>query len=853
MFVSKLNRIEACARRCIRSNDNLNRPPCTRSASTSKSTSFPGDHHSDDSGAWLEHATCKNSSQVRTKSTTERKSSQKRREAGERLPRTTTSGETQSSELFVTRSSEMVKSSKIELANKHSSESACSGGDRSSTAMIMSKLTRRFKLSDSSYRKLFVLFFKLLFHSIRYPCHPREFVDSKIVPLSSPASEKRLYCMFTPGRARLLPVIVLFFTLTTLRNFYYFRQISQLNFINLADNLWPVEGVEMSYQFVCLRTNCRRLSNESTIDDLDEMATELIHLPIFAICNPQIIWLYNPMFNFYSKFKSIGQIHGFMYYTAVTFCTVVLCIALPIYQITRMTSDASVMSIMCPKTQTKIDLEEVSELSRRFSNSLINSISAVDWGRFSQMPIEIQLITRRRSKFGESRKLNPMKEFRLIDANRDESTYLFDCLSINSTDWARNKWCHAMVTANSICILVCLFFIITFYLVAQKVLLNDQLDRSSRMLEFASGEANCSIWLQDKANVSANGEGQSMGDFELIKLIIEQARYWTVFQVIVETLTVLVLTVLVSFPSWAFYHGMNQLKLCIIELVFQVQIANEYAKFLLDGYKDRDSILTSLNSPSLLSIREESSTNLMHFSNVRRQQMKRPPNDGVRFRMSSIRDKLIDRIEFNSLYLTMKSIANESQRNDGSWSGDKLRSRIEIQDFAIDLISDFGLTPDVYAELSEKLTINYWTLTNLFKCHNSRVLNVLIFAYLFNYGLSALAVYLYRVARVSSTVALLLTGCSLTILNGLISAASNVHVCANRLKFAIWSLVALNTHLVEPRVIHSRIIWVKNLSRLSDSNGDSLAIKAMGFKVTHVGIIELLFWTATILLLAYTR
>lgn len=594
--------------------------------------------------------------------------------------------------------------------------------------------------------------------------------------------------------------------------------------------------------FACLTTNCTRLSHDST-----SLAKELTNLPIFSICNPNLRWLYNPI----ADSKAIGL----MYLGCYAYFAAIVCIFAPIYNSLTIKSSPPLEFVFCPNVtinSIKCRLKElIQELKQSndnhrihnhkyyLMNSQLHDPASASWFeyRFCQplsnhiesSPTDTCLSSRDITTPGDNleTQTSSINQKDSQTARHDDSlvnddhqySYVFDCLPINTTQW----W-HKQLVSNYVIMLNELLFscaglnvIYHFYLYL--VINSEYREMYSSYDEFVRSNG-CALWTNDDKNKTVK--------------IIDFVRQWNSYHTFEATLILVIPCFILAITVASFYLMIIHIKICFYELKMQLKLAMEYSRL----------------------------SHVLDCSDETERQLDNQVKQSSRYLMKTIRNETIRRIHFKYHIIWLKRLdrINYHTKNRIE-SKTELDSRLAYQEFILDFLDQLARlsTPEswlslqlrIYIELLEKIQLNYWYFAEYLRQFDAVLSTVLLYCCIINFGFSLISVYFYRRIKDFVVLPLIMTMIATGTINGMIGWVSTVHSDGLKMTRLFWSLVSFTTGAKNEQIIHLRSLWVKQLKATHLAGG--LALKVFGVNVTYVGIIELFFWTATVLLFAYTR
>lgn len=512
------------------------------------------------------------------------------------------------------------------------------------------------------------------------------------------------------------------------------------------------------HQFACIKTSCTKLSEDN------ELAQDLIQLPVFSICNPRWAQLYDPLID-------LHQI-GLMVMALLVVYMLVMGILAPLLGLSMHIPLRLVAFITCPNITRHLEAKCTQRLCQRLNESQQNyrRMVCTNGGR--------------------------VHLFRSSD-QCNQVNYLH-CLPINSTSWWHEQlilfspMISTSINLFSLVVSVTFHFGVRFYSLYRYE--NHYTDYANYINKTQS---TCSIW-------DANNDTVQLSQISSNSDCVRGTGY---------AASMALTNVVLAFVLNAVYQSLNDVQLCLKELRFQLEMALE----------------------------------------IGRQRLERPDwvqEDWQRQGSSlfaAIRRELIDTSSYSSGIITIKKL----ERRTGCKSGDDLEHKLACKQLASHLLDVFGPSDEVYADLLDKIMIVYWNLSKSLEELGPALSYLLAMAYLFNFGLSATSVYLTRRILNAGLLPVAFNMFGVLTLNIYISAASVVHSGAKRLEPLVWSIIALNLDNQRGRrLAHWNCLATKLLRTIDDNGG--LAVKTFGVNITYVRILEVTFWTTTIILYAYT-
>lgn len=579
---------------------------------------------------------------------------------------------------------------------------------------------------------------KTLFYVTRYPCFYHDEIIKNIVPQASSQQELDEYLELSNKRSRLS---VIFFMMTYLIyvmkvSHYLIFTMSNVDLNNVESNIERID--ENLFKFTCVLTNCTQLSSNSTL------AEDMIQLPIFSICHPEISKQYPPVINL----DSLGVL------IFLICCLYILWMGfiLPLQQNVYPINNESIMYVLAPNVQIKILIDRIKILMRDISISFQNY--KTKFKKFTlqnQSPVDLdvykideQLRSSRSNAFSPPVRggLCWRQKMRSIGLQRNQiikddgprftddelEEFAKDCLPA-----VRSSWWWTRVTKNfcfSLMMLLNVASLIAFFIFAMILL---YLNKKKTLLQnYATmmNQTGCAIWkLPTTTNATNDEMSKSFVDLNDIRLD------WSVYSIIETFFIYLGPTFTLAAVLTYYYQASCELMCWLIELHNHAMLAIEFMRF-----------------QDLLSPTHED-------------------YPGKKLVMNEIRRRLLERTRFKFMILVSDSLKRQHTKKTNS----RLDVKIANQEYALDLIVNQRSSPDSHVEIVEKFYISLRLFIGLVG-HYSRSLVVLfVLANILNYGLAMVAVYLGRRISTFRTEALCLVMFVMVNLTIGISVASNVH------------------------------------------------------------------------------
>jgi len=184
------------------------------------------------------------------------------------------------------------------------------------------------------------------------------------------------------------------------------------------------------------------------------------------------------------------------------------------------------------------------------------------------------------------------------------------------------------------------------------------------------------------------------------------------------------------------------------------------------------------------------------------------------------------------------------------------------QSQAFEWLNDEDFDPNSLVSLLEHLNLELWNLELDFKSLNGTCSRSLLIFYSITYSATCATAIWQMTFNEESSLAIFAVIISSSMTNFSVAICSSLHASASSVTNIFWSLVAQlhyasNWHHrtdkgLTTRLDHARVCYLKQIAHLDSK--ESFSIKLMGrFSVTYVGIIKLILWSSSIVLIAYAR
>lgn len=156
---------------------------------------------------------------------------------------------------------------------------------------------------------------------------------------------------------------------------------------------------------------------------------------------------------------------------------------------------------------------------------------------------------------------------------------------------------------------------------------------------------------------------------------------------------------------------------------------------------------------------------------------------------------------------------------------------------------------DPFADLINKIYVRNRLIKSMAQESSGQVSIVLSFAYAASYGAVILVTYINRKFSYSSVSPIALAVIGLIVTNIIVVAVSQVQSNTNRLIQMMWRLIAATSCFTDIRIRHTRHLWIKQVLVLNYEG--TMKVTAFGLPVTYTSLIEAVVWSSTIAIFSY--
>lgn len=659
---------------------------------------------------------------------------------------------------------------------------------------------------------------RLVSSTLGAPCFTSHYLKQQVAEEELPVCSQ-----FTVNRYRKFRLgLVLIYIIYVCKNIIFLGYtLSSVDFVHVSQNLRPQMSGDLN-QFVCLVTNCSR----STPD----LAEQIIKLPMFSICKRNIRWLYNPLIT--------ADVLGLVAMSAMTFWVLTMQVIAPIFVTHFKTCSPTVLTMIAPSTSAKQTRQKIYKLWIQSTESLLNhlNIRSDRWQHYhdslimreDKLPMEKDYEDIEFHANVARCRLEKLEQLRSTDRfdNKHLSPFMSDCLPINTTNW----WISGLASSFLQSQVLILYMLASGTAMVQiSILKFTGIDYKYSELDRVLQENNCSVWAQDDL-ASGNTSGLDLND---------AAVTWNAYTIFEQVLVLALPLYEQATVLNMFYHSGNDIKMLLKELDMQLKLAVEFTRL-----RALCRCVTCCDQTS-------------RHSHLETTQQESFDEQQVRFPVKQIGEKLIACTQFiGPLVITreldIKTSSPAAKTATQSFlKANLLESKIAYQKLAGDLLTTYGCAVDTQVEFLEKIQVNYRYFMDYLEEFNEPLSMIFAVGYAINYGFALVSVYFYLNVKRMVALPLIVTSMAVVVANAIIAWASSVHSNARKLEPMFWDLISQTCNQTEERMIHLRARWLKQLQIIDNEGG--LALKAFNMRISYVGIIQVLIWTSSILLLACIR
>lgn len=223
-------------------------------------------------------------------------------------------------------------------------------------------------------------------------------------------------------------------------------------------------------------------------------------------------------------------------------------------------------------------------------------------------------------------------------------------------------------------------------------------------------------------------------------------------------------------------------------------------------------------------------------------------------RASSSFDKLLNDLSFNDLRrLHLKNIVSNYGLVHLKTFRKTISSDLDLRQFAVRSLISYGSSDEmsVFLNFLIKTYITNRCLMHLVRRASRNLTWILLYCYLANYGGVLIVIYFNRKFMGKDYISITFAIFAFVTTSLVLSLASRVQAKSKHLMEQMWQLIAATWHFRDPRVMHMRSLWLKQVIVLSEERG--LVLRAFNVPVTYESMIEIAVWSSSLMLLAFSH
>lgn len=577
-------------------------------------------------------------------------------------------------------------------------------------------------------------------------------------------------------------------------------------------------------KFGCLATNCSRMSKENAIID------DLTFLPIFKLCFPSLQPLFFPVLDT----NLIGLIlHAIVYYLILIYG-----IWLPIDLYINPLHHEAGLFVFVPETIRRYH----GELARNYLIDRSTSMKCYYYGwrdnllQTRSRGFKSQLFQPRKQTYSINQTLiykHPEEEDKYLKAenaqlqklskdysllSKSVKNYIDDCMPLIRTEQYR----LLMVGHYWFLLVVGILYVgtiwITCVLIANHTIVNKQ--REFVQFDQYIRAAGCALWRSSEGSQS-----------NIVKLNESKAE-WTIL-VIIKGLTIF------TPISIATANVVAVGILFLQELIVEIAAQSDRLQLVIE--------LTQTICQTDLTRQSSAGYDFKPYQNSGEAIGKIIDHNFKFEQLRSLHNRQMKNLFGFAYLIPIKDHKQEFRNGEQLYLNgcSYLRALAGIQ------MIDHGCNIDVYLNALIKIYVSIRGLSHLISKTSKNMTRVLSYCCITLLGTDLLVVYYNRKFNGRYNTSIWFTVVALTVTNLFIAAASKVQASSKHLLNQIWILIADMSEFKDPRVRHMRYLWIKQAIALGEEGG--MTMKAYNIPLTYETMIELIIWSSTLTILAFSR
>lgn len=650
--------------------------------------------------------------------------------------------------------------------------------------------TTTMRLSKNNFRFVWRLFKRIMFHNLRYPCYKQEFIQQHLLKLTVSRDELNEYLSVSDKRAPYLLILSLLYAIYAIRGIVLAGYTITIHDQGNAEaNIMWFEDMNRRQNLAHYACFVTNCSRLSARPTSSTLASDFSLLPITPLCHPILAVYYEPIIWLGSS--------GIPILTITAYCLFILGSAFIMQNYFYPKTSQLIMYIVAPNVGKRL-------LYNRFIGYLDEVNTSLANTRMLYEHIMETNLARRESR--NSTQITNYSSDELLPAIRSNWWLsiiidLFTRLTI--------LWVLSMIFINSIYLLYIVFG-------------NDQVKTLMNEYWSTTIANNCSIWYDSK-NVRANQ----------IVLLNQINIEWTLFHAIMPIFTYTISIFCASIATLSYYLTYSDLICWIEELKFQVRMATELIRLNLTGTMRVDATIRY---------------NRTHIAPKKRL-LYTCPSNRTKLHISILREIFVASAKLNFFW---DIIMVPVKRIDKEHASNKIDAKIAEQQLALNLITaEEWQGRKSYIKLAEQLYASFRSLLSYSREFAPCFAEFIFLCHFLDYGLVLIVIFYKKTMSGLSYESVCIVVLAWLLSSVLIFLASNYHATAKKLHPIIWSFIAALHEYDDIEMNHIRSLWVKQMHVLESDGG--LIIKSFRMRVTYLNIIQLVIWTATLVLLIMGR
>lgn len=588
---------------------------------------------------------------------------------------------------------------------------------------------------------------------------------------------------------------------------------------NTGGDVKPSATTKTVTSFGCLMTNCSKLSIGNSFED------EMVSLPVFRLCFPTLQAYYFPILDI--------SLFGLIIQTVSNFVIFVFGVVMPINLYTNPLSHEADVFVFTPDTVHRLH----GEIARKYLIDVLTSMRCFyqTWKKNLPLIVMDEQSTAVISKPGQlSRRL-----FGSLISNQihDEESYLkaensqlqrirqdYSLLHKNLRNYIddcvpfiRTRYFISMMNKQYWSILIsCFLYICALAVLVVIVTHNATIERERELLQIDRfiESTGCAIWRSiDDSHI------------DYIRLGESKSR-WTLFNLLYYATLVLPVMIIIGSLVGISLMSLQELNIEITAQSDRMQLALEMTRLMLeisdidDCSHEVDSKLRSSNNDINYGVNE------CDLNKLRLLHHRQLYYYGLVF-LEPLKGQK------HGIEFTQKSGTNQ------------------LRDLAYNQLVEHGTNEDVYLSALIKIYISSRLLTRLVRKNSKNLTRILAYCYSVTIGIVLIVVYYNTKFSAKNYASIALTIFALFVTITVIATASSVQANSKHLLELIWQLLAATNQFRDTRIRHMRLLWLRHIIVLRFERG--MTLRAFNIPITYERVIQILLWSSSLIILAFSR